>query len=152
MRNVVQQSFVVFTIGVKSYTVVYQKYMKENVVSSEISIQNKAEMSFQMERIWLWTRLLILNNICLMMYEIKSIIPWTRPILYCSLSVFAALVKFYHIYIYIHTHFFKLNNLILSYIVNPFSTMTILLSSWQQQHYTPMTIPLSSWSFSVFPA
>ena len=50
MRNVVQQSFVVFTIGEKSYTVVYQKYMKENVVSSEISIQNKAEMSFQMKR------------------------------------------------------------------------------------------------------
>ena len=50
MRNVVQQSFVVFTIGEKSYTVVYQKYMKENVVSSEISIQNKVEMSFQMER------------------------------------------------------------------------------------------------------
>ena len=50
MRNVVQQSFVVFTIGEKSYNVVYQKYMKENVVSSEISIQNKAEMSFQMER------------------------------------------------------------------------------------------------------
>ena len=50
MRNVVQQSFVVFTIGEKSYTVVYQKYMKENVVSSEISIQNKAEMSFQMEQ------------------------------------------------------------------------------------------------------
>ena len=50
MRNVVQQSFVVFTIGEKSYTVVYQKYMKENVVSSEISIQNTAEMSFQMER------------------------------------------------------------------------------------------------------
>ena len=50
MRNVVQQSFVVFTIDEKSYTVVYQKYMKENVVSSEISIQNKAEMSFQMER------------------------------------------------------------------------------------------------------
>ena len=50
MRNVVQQSFVVFTIGEKSYTVVYQKYMKENVVSSEISIQNKAELSFQMER------------------------------------------------------------------------------------------------------
>ena len=50
MRNVVQQSFVVFTIGEKSYTVVYQKYMKENVISSEISIQNKAEMSFQMER------------------------------------------------------------------------------------------------------
>ena len=50
MRNVVQQSFVVFTIGEKSYTVVYQKYMKENVVSTEISIQNKAEMSFQMER------------------------------------------------------------------------------------------------------
>ena len=49
MRNV-QQSFVVFTIGEKSYTVVYQKYMKENVVSSEISIQNKAEMSFQMKR------------------------------------------------------------------------------------------------------
>ena len=42
--------FVVFTIGEKSYTVVYQKYMKENVVSSEISIQNKAEMSFQMKR------------------------------------------------------------------------------------------------------
>ena len=50
MRNVVQQSFVVFTIGEKSYTVVYQKYMKENVVSSEISVQNKAEMSFQMKR------------------------------------------------------------------------------------------------------
>ena len=50
MRNVVQQSFVVFTIGEKSYTVIYQKYMKENVVSSEISIQNKAEMSFQMKR------------------------------------------------------------------------------------------------------
>ena len=50
MRNAVQQSFVVFTIGEKLYTVVYQKYMKENVVSSEISIQNKAEMSFQMER------------------------------------------------------------------------------------------------------
>ena len=50
MRNVVQQSFVVFTIGEKLYTVVYQKYMKENVVSSEISIQNKAEMSFQMDR------------------------------------------------------------------------------------------------------
>ena len=46
MRNVVQQSFVVFTIGEKSYTVVYHKYMKENVVSSEISILNKAEMSF----------------------------------------------------------------------------------------------------------
>ena len=41
MRNVIQQSFVVFTIGEKSYTVVYQKY---------ISIQNKAEMLFQMER------------------------------------------------------------------------------------------------------
>ena len=40
MRNVVQQSFVGFTIGEKSYTVIYQKYMKENVVSSEISIQN----------------------------------------------------------------------------------------------------------------
>ena len=51
MRNVVQQSFVGFTIGEKSYTVVYQKYMKENVVSSEIPIQNKAEMSFQMERL-----------------------------------------------------------------------------------------------------
>ena len=50
MKNVVQQSLVVFTIGEKSYTVVYQKYMKENVVSSEISIQNKAEMLFQMER------------------------------------------------------------------------------------------------------
>ena len=50
MGNVVQQSFVVFTIGEKSYTVVYQKYMKENVVSNEISIQNDAEMSFQMER------------------------------------------------------------------------------------------------------
>ena len=50
MRNVVQQSFIVFTIGEKSYIVVYQKYMKENVVSSEISIQNKAEMLFQMER------------------------------------------------------------------------------------------------------
>ena len=50
MRNIVQKSFVVFTIGEKSYTVIYQKYMKENVVSSEISIQNKAEMSFQMER------------------------------------------------------------------------------------------------------
>ena len=50
MRNVVQQSFVVFTIGEKSYTVVYQKYMKENVISSEISIQNKAEMSFQKKR------------------------------------------------------------------------------------------------------
>ena len=49
-RNVVQQSFVVFTIGEMSYTVVYQKYMKENVISSEISIQNKAEMLFQMER------------------------------------------------------------------------------------------------------
>ena len=38
MRNVVQQSFVVITIGEKSYTVVYQKYMKDNVVSSEISV------------------------------------------------------------------------------------------------------------------
>ena len=56
MRNVVQQSFVVFTIGEKSYTVVYQKYMKENVVSSEISIQNKSEMSFQMERHWTYFR------------------------------------------------------------------------------------------------
>ena len=51
MRNVVQQSFIVFTIDEKSYTVVYQKYMKENVVSSEISIHNKAEMSFQMDDI-----------------------------------------------------------------------------------------------------
>ena len=50
MRNVVQQSFVGFTIGEKSYTVVYQKYMKKNVVSSEISSANKAKMSFQMER------------------------------------------------------------------------------------------------------
>ena len=30
--------------------------MKENVVSSEISIQNKAEMSFQMERHWTYFR------------------------------------------------------------------------------------------------
>ena len=49
IRNVIQQSFIGFTIGEKLYTVVYQKYMKENV-SIEISIQNKAEMSFQMEQ------------------------------------------------------------------------------------------------------
>ena len=48
MRNVVQQSFVGFTIGEKSYTVVYQKYIEKNVVWSEISFssENKAEMSF----------------------------------------------------------------------------------------------------------
>ena len=38
------------SLGERSYTVVYQKYIKENAVSSEISIQNKTEMSFQMER------------------------------------------------------------------------------------------------------
>ena len=58
MRNVIQQSFVGFTIGEKLYTVVYQKYMKENVDSIEISIQNKAEMLFQMEhRTYFRTRL-----------------------------------------------------------------------------------------------
>ena len=62
MRNVVQQSFVVFTIGEKSYTVVYQKYMKENVVSSEISIQNKAEMSFQMKRHRTYFRTRLFSN------------------------------------------------------------------------------------------
>ena len=71
MRNVVQQSFVVFTIGEKSYTVVYQKYMKENVVLSEISIQIKAEMSFQMERhrTYFRTRYAILNKKYLQYYE-----------------------------------------------------------------------------------
>ena len=68
MRNVVQQSFVVFTIGEKSYTVVYQKYMKENVVSSEISIQNKAEMSFQMKRHRTYFRTRV-NNIETERYE-----------------------------------------------------------------------------------
>ena len=52
MKNVVQKSFVGLTIGEKSYTVVHHKCMKENVVSNEISIPNKAEMSFQMERHW----------------------------------------------------------------------------------------------------
>ena len=59
---------------------------------------NKYIFQILIHCIWLWTSLLILNNICLMIYEVKSIIPLTRPVLYCSLSVFAALVKFYHIY------------------------------------------------------
>ena len=51
-----EKSFVGLTIGEKSYTVVHHKCMKENVVSSEISILNKVEMSFQMERHWTYFR------------------------------------------------------------------------------------------------
>ena len=51
-KNVVQKSFVGLTIGEKSYTIAHHKCMKENVVSSEILIPNKAKMSFQMERHW----------------------------------------------------------------------------------------------------
>ena len=38
------------------------------------------------------------------MYEVKGIVPLTRPVLYCSLSEFAGLVKFYHIYQQFNTY------------------------------------------------
>ena len=91
MRNVVQQSFVVFTIGEKLYTVVYQNYMKENVVSCEISIQNKAEMSYQMERRLTYFRIRVNDSIRLfansennetLLYDISHLLLLPAPELY----------------------------------------------------------------------
>ena len=47
MRNVVQQSFVVFTIGEKSYTVVYQKYKKNVVSTFQVKFQFKIRQKFR---------------------------------------------------------------------------------------------------------
>ena len=55
-------SFVGLTIGEKSYTVLHHKCMKENVISSEISIPNKAEMLFQMEQHWRYFRTRVIKH------------------------------------------------------------------------------------------